>query len=77
MLPLESPDPSQRAVHTVFVTGEFILYFFIKDAVPDKRAERLVVSESRMVDARLMEQTAGLCLETLKFCVSVFLEEWE
>ena len=47
------------------------------DAVPDKKAERLAVSGSRMVDARLMEQTAGLCLEALKFCVSVFLEEWE
>lgn len=47
------------------------------DAVPDKKTRQLQVSGSKKVDDRLMQKTAGLCLEALTFCVSVFEQEWD
>ena len=47
------------------------------DAVPDKKTGSLVVSKRRQVDDRLMRCTADVCLEALKFCVSVIQDEWD
>lgn len=46
------------------------------DAVPDKKTGKLEVYGKRMIDDRLMRQTADLCLEALKFCIHVIQEEW-
>lgn len=46
------------------------------DAEPDKKTGSLAVSGNHQVDDRLMRQTADVCLEALKFCVSVIQDEW-
>lgn len=46
------------------------------DAEPDKKTGSLAVSGKHQVDDRLMRQTADVCLEALKFCVSVIQDEW-
>lgn len=43
----------------------------------DKKTQELQIHRSYRVDDRLMKNTADLCLEALKFCVSAFQEEWE
>lgn len=47
------------------------------DATQDKTTEKLNIARARSVDSRLMRQTSQLCLEALKFCVSVISEEWD
>ena len=47
------------------------------DAAADKKTRALVVTGKHPVDDRLMRLTADVCLEALKFCVSVILEEWD
>lgn len=47
------------------------------DAVRDKKTKTLEVSGKHQVDDRLMRQTADVCLEALKFCVSVIQSEWD
>lgn len=42
-----------------------------------KKTGQLQVTASRMVDDRLMRQTADVCLQALTFCVSVFQKEWD
>ena len=34
------------------------------------------ITGSRKVDSALMKETAGICLEALRFCVNVFQKEW-
>lgn len=47
------------------------------DATQDKTTEKLNIARKRAVDSRLMRQTSLICLEALKFCVSVISEEWD
>lgn len=47
------------------------------DVVPDKKTGKLEVYGKRMINDRLMRQTADLCLEALKFCIHVIQEEWD
>lgn len=42
-----------------------------------KQEDRLLVTGNHAVDSRLMEQTAAIGLAALRFCVSVFLKEWD
>ena len=42
-----------------------------------KQEDGLFVTKKYAVDSRLMEQTAAIGLAAMRFCVSVFLEEWE
>lgn len=47
------------------------------DATQDKTTKKLNIARERTVDSRLMRQTSLICLEALKFCVSVISEEWD
>ena len=47
------------------------------DATQDKTTEKLNIVRERAVDSRLMRQTSLICLEALKFCVSVISKEWD
>ena len=55
-------------IHTSYV----ILIQRQLTAAVDKKTGQLQVTASRMVDDRLMRQTADVCLQALTFCVSVF-----
>ena len=41
----------------------------------DKKTQELQIHRSYRVDDRLMKNTADLCLEALKFCVSAFQKD--
>lgn len=60
-------------IHTSYV----ILIQRQLTAAVDKKTGQLQVTASRMVDDRLMRQTADVCLQALTFCVSVFQKEWD
>ena len=47
------------------------------DATQDKTTEKLNIARERAIDSRLMRQTSLICLEALKFCVSVISKEWD
>ena len=47
------------------------------DAAQDKKTGKLNISGKHRVNDRLMCQTASVCLEALKFCVSVIQTEWD
>lgn len=47
------------------------------DAVQDRKTKQLNISGKHNVNARLMQQTADICLDALKFCIDVVLKEWD
>lgn len=61
---MAAKDTKKMEIHTCYTVK-------IKhqlDAMPDRKTKKLNISRKCRVDDRLMQQTAEICLEALRFC---------